>query len=105
MAQHIYVVSRVKGRDPLWQLSEEDFQRLKTKIGEIRKAAGGEQLARMTTGTSFILVTRYPDVDAYHKWLVELSPQNLNAQRFWDIEDTIGFEPAGPATRGQLTIG
>ena len=62
--------------------------------------AGGKRLARIAeAGTSFINVTEYPDMEAFHKVRIAMSPQGLDVQRYWDVDVTVGFEPAGPPTR------
>ena len=97
MASEVYVLSRVKGREALWQLSEKDSENLNDKMRKSLEGIAVKRLARFSVGQSvFVHLTVWPDMESFHKVQVAWGPQGLNVQRYWDVETTIGHEAPAP---------
>ena len=95
MAEKVYELVQFRAREALWQLSEKERNSLIEKLGRAREEAGGKLLANFMTCSSEwrgAHVFVYPDMEAFHKFQVE-ALQVLKAQRYWDVEVTLGFEP------------
>ncbi len=96
MAEKVYELAQFRARDTWWQLSEEERKSLVEKIGKVFNEVGAKQLAGFRTYSSewrAVHVWVYPEMEAYHKWTVAIGPKELNAQRYWDTDFTLGYEP------------
>ncbi len=94
MAEKVYVLTRVRPRETWWQLSEKERKSLVGKAVKACEDAGAKSLAGFSACSSEwgdIYVDVYPDMEAYHKYRMAI--QELNVQRYWDYDITLGFEP------------
>ena len=94
MAEKVYELLQVRGTGNRWQMPEDEMQNLMDKFAKIRDQVGAKQLARFTTYSSEwrgVSVWVYPDMEAYHKWVKGY--RDLNAEKYWEFDITLGFEP------------
>ena len=93
MSQEVYALFRVKGREALWQPSENELDNPNHGMRKASEGIGVRMLARFSVGPSvFIRLYVYPDMESLHKVQMALGPGGLNTQRYWDVELTIGYE-------------
>jgi hypothetical protein len=96
MAEKIYVLTHNRAKEFRWHRSKEE--RVPEKMKKAFEEAGGQHIVDFTVLSpkwGRISVDVFPDMESYIKYrqILRPPPLGINAERYWDVDITLGYDP------------